>query len=105
MRPQIELFDPCARARNSNATSAAQSPMPARAGERRLRALYPEPGHREWVAPPPAHLKCSVCEEPFGRAVQAQVSLRALPLRCELLSLVPSRSLSHAAIPSAGAVL
>jgi hypothetical protein len=79
--------------------------MAAQTGERRLRALYPEPGHRQWVAPPPAHLKCSVCEEPFGRAVQAQVSLRALPLRCELLSLALSRSLSRAATPSAGAVL
>ena len=42
-------------------------------GERRLRALYPELGHRQWVAPPPPYLVCSLCDEPFGRAVETQV--------------------------------
>ena len=72
-------------------------------GERRQRALYPEPGHRQWVAPPPAHLKCSVCEEPFGRAAEAQVRLAFCSLLVKALSLFSSRSRSLAATPSAGA--
>ena len=53
------------------------------AGERRLRALYPEPDHRQWVAPPPAYLVCSLCDETFGRATETQV---CAPFACFLFN-------------------
>ena len=43
------------------------------AGERRLRALCPEPGHRQWVAPPSADLSCTLCDEPFSRETAREV--------------------------------
>ena len=72
------------------------------AGERRLRALYPEPGHRQWVAPPPAHLVCSLCVETFGRAVETQVRARFLAF-CFVAEPIDSPSHFLAATPSAGA--
>ena len=47
--------------------------MAAQAGQRRPRALCPEPGHRQWVAPP-EDLSCSLCDETYSREAEHEVS-------------------------------
>ena len=77
--------------------------MAAQAGERRLRALCPEPGHRQWVVPPSSELVCSLCDEPYMRVAAREVCARSASSVTRSSEPPASLSRSRAATPSAGA--